>query len=35
MTTKARSSDGQITDAGISRLRARIGVAEPHPMPPH
>ncbi len=27
--------DGQITDDGIARLRARIGVAEPHPMPPH
>jgi acyl dehydratase len=27
--------DGVITDEGIARLRARIGVAEPHPMPPH
>jgi acyl dehydratase len=27
--------DGQITDDGVARLRARIGVAEPHPMPPH
>jgi hypothetical protein len=26
---------GQITDEGIARLRARIGVAEPHPLPPH
>jgi hypothetical protein len=25
----------RITDEGIARLRARIGVAEPHPMPPH
>jgi acyl dehydratase len=25
---------GQITDEGIARLRARIGVPEPHPMPP-
>ena len=24
-----------ITDEAIERLRARIGVAEPHPMPPH
>jgi acyl dehydratase len=24
-----------ITDAGIERLRARIGVPEPHPVPPH
>jgi acyl dehydratase len=28
-------TDGTITDEGIARLRARIGVAEPHPMPPH
>ena len=28
-------SDGTITDECIARLRARIGVAEPHPMPPH
>ena len=26
---------GVITDEGIERLRARIGVAEPHPLPPH
>jgi acyl dehydratase len=26
---------GTITDAGIARLRARIGVPEPWPMPPH
>ena len=24
-----------ITDEGVERLRARIGVAEPHPLPPH
>ena len=24
-----------ITDEGIDRLRARIGVPEPHPQPPH
>jgi acyl dehydratase len=24
-----------ITDEAIARLRARIGIAEPHPMPPH
>src|SRR3954453_732651 len=29
------TTDGTITDEGIARLRARIGVAEPHPMPPH
>jgi acyl dehydratase len=29
------STDGVITDEGIARLRARIGVAEPHPLPPH
>jgi acyl dehydratase len=28
-------SDGRITDEGLARLRARIGVAEPHPMAPH
>jgi acyl dehydratase len=27
--------DGAITDEGIARLRARIGTAEPHPVPPH
>jgi acyl dehydratase len=26
---------GQITDEGIARLRARIGIPEPHPMPPY
>ena len=25
----------EITDAGVERLRARIGIAEPHPCPPH
>ena len=25
---------GRITDEGVARLRARIGVPEPHPMPP-
>ncbi len=28
-------ADGTITDEGIARLRARIGVPEPHPQPPH
>ena len=28
-------TDGAITDEGIARLRARIGVPEPHPQPPH
>ena len=28
-------ADGVITDEGITRLRARIGVPEPHPVPPH
>jgi acyl dehydratase len=27
--------EGSITDEGIVRLRARIGVPEPHPVPPH
>ena len=26
---------GTITDEGIARLRARVGVAEPNPQPPH
>jgi acyl dehydratase len=26
---------GHITDEGVARLRARIGIAEPHPMPPY
>lgn len=26
---------GRITDEGIARLRATIGVAQPHPQPPH
>ncbi|HET6949975.1 MAG TPA: MaoC family dehydratase N-terminal domain-containing protein [Acidimicrobiales bacterium] len=26
---------GTITDEGIARLRARVGIAEPHPRPPH
>ena len=29
------SDAGHITDEGVARLRARIGVAEPHPLPPH
>jgi hypothetical protein len=29
------SDEGIITDEGIERLRARIGVPEPHPLPPH
>src|SRR4051812_40592638 len=28
-------STGRITDEGVARLRARIGIPEPHPMPPH
>ncbi len=26
---------GRITDEGVATLRARIGIAEPHPMPPY
>jgi acyl dehydratase len=29
------SDAGRITDEGVARLRARIGVPEPHPQPPH
>ena len=28
-------AEGTITDEGIARLRQRIGVPEPHPVPPH
>src|ERR1700745_3419910 len=28
------AESGHITDEGVARLRARIGVPEPHPMPP-
>jgi acyl dehydratase len=29
------ATEGSITDDGIARLRSRIGVPEPHPVPPH
>jgi acyl dehydratase len=29
------SEPGTITDEAVARLRARIGIAEPHPQPPH
>ena len=29
------SGDGAITEEGVARLRARVGVPEPHPVPPH
>lgn len=28
-------SEGTITEEGLARLRARIGIPEPHPVPPH
>ncbi len=28
-------TEGGITDKGVARLRARIGIPEPHPVPPH
>ena len=31
----ALAESGRITDEGVQRLRARLGVAEPHPLPPH
>ncbi len=34
-TTKDPSTEGTITDAGVERLRARIGVAEPWTRKPH
>jgi acyl dehydratase len=33
--TTTRADTGRITDEAIARLRARIGVADPHPRPPH
>ena len=30
-----RAAEGRITDEGVERLRATIGVANPHPQPPH
>ncbi len=35
MNDSARSDAPRITDAGIAALRARIGIAHPHPQPPH
>lgn len=35
LVTDTAAPSGAITDEGIARLRARIGVAEPHPQPPH
>jgi acyl dehydratase len=29
------TESGRITDEGVARLRARIGVPEPHPLPPY
>jgi acyl dehydratase len=29
------TGDGTITEEGLGRLRARIGIPEPHPVPPH
>jgi len=33
--TASTSETAGITDEGVARLRARIGVPEPHPQPPH
>lgn len=35
MATSTDADAGRITDDGIARLRQRIGVPEPHPLPPH
>ena len=29
------SEPGTITDEAVARLRQRVGIAEPHPQPPH
>ena len=34
-TPVTQTTTGTITDEGVARLRARIGVPEPHPQPPH
>jgi acyl dehydratase len=34
-TTVVETAPSGITDEGIARLRARIGVVQPHPQPPH
>jgi acyl dehydratase len=35
VTSAATRTEGRITDEGVARLRARIGIPEPHPVPPH
>ena len=35
MADSSRGAEGRITEEGIVRLRARVGVPEPHPLPPH
>ncbi len=35
MSEQVRTTEGGITDEAIERLRARIGIPEPHPMAPH
>jgi len=35
VSTASAPTTGRITDEAIERLRARIGVPEPHPAPPH
>jgi acyl dehydratase len=35
ITYELMGEPGTITDEGVARLRARIGVAEPHPQPAH
>ena len=35
VSDQVRTAAPGITDEGVERLRARIGIPEPHPMPPH
>src|SRR3954451_5712770 len=35
LTSGFMGSSGRITDEGVARLRTRIGIPEPHPMPPY
>jgi acyl dehydratase len=32
---QAKTEEPSITEAAVDRLRARVGIPEPHPMPPH
>ena len=33
--SRSERAEPRITDEGVARLRQRIGIPEPHPVPPH